>query len=99
MVDRILMECLFEWRHVWAMCGGGGGHQVRPRQGACVDDGVCNNASRGGCGGCGDGRERRRGGRWSMGSLWSDCAKGIDSGRWAATGEGVEFGRGEQGQK
>ena len=32
-----------------------------------------------------------------MGSLWSNCAKGVVSGRWAAAGEGVEFGRGRRG--
>ena len=43
--------------------------------------------------------KRRRGGGWSMGSRGSDCTKGVDSGRWAATGESVGFGRGGGGWK
>jgi hypothetical protein len=39
--------------------------------------------------GCGEAGERRRGGGWLMGSRGSDCAKGVDSGRWVAAGEGV----------
>ena len=35
-----------------------------------------------------------RGGRGSMGSKGSDCAKGVVSGRWAAEEEGVRSGRG-----
>jgi len=36
----------------------------------------------------------RRGGRWSMGSKGSDCAKGVVSGQWVAAWEGVAFGPG-----
>ena len=43
------------------------------------------------------GLERRRWGGRSMGLKGSDCAKGVDSGRWAAEGEGVGSGRGGRG--
>jgi hypothetical protein len=44
-----------------------------------------------------EGRERRRGEGWLMGSRGSDCAKGASSGRWAAAWEGVGFGRDGRG--
>jgi hypothetical protein len=44
-----------------------------------------------------EGRERRRGVQWLMGSKGSNCAKGVSSGRWVAAGEGVEFGQGSGG--
>ena len=43
------------------------------------------------------GMERRRGGGRLIGSRGNDCTKGVVSGRWAAAGEGVGFGRGWRG--
>jgi hypothetical protein len=45
--------------------------------------------------GGGDGAAPR--GSMVDGVVMSDCAKGVVSGRWAAAGEGVEFGRGRRG--
>ncbi len=44
-----------------------------------------------------EGREWCRGGRWLDGARGNDCAKSVDSGRWAAAGEGVGFGPGGRG--
>jgi hypothetical protein len=44
-----------------------------------------------------EGRERRWGVRWSMGSKGNDCAKGVSSRQWAAAWEGVGFGPGGWG--
>jgi len=42
--------------------------------------------------------KRRRGCGWLMESRGSNCTKGVNSGRWAATGEIVGFGRGSDGR-
>jgi hypothetical protein len=76
------------------MGGGRGESRVRPRRQAGVHSGVVGSDA---VAAVADGRERRRGVRWSMGSKGSNCAKGVSSGSWAAAWEGVGFGPGGRG--
>ena len=71
---------LYKGRRLRAMGGGGGGHQVRPRRWAGVDDGVCNNESAAAVAMGGSGTEGADG-RWVQEGVTARRASSPDDGQ------------------